>query len=94
MLRGELVVGLVADELLEPGGDARDPQRAELLVIDAGEHLTVPAGSTPRHGPARPQPRRPLVVLFRFEAAACTGACLSWSESIAAINRLIIEYVG
>lgn len=47
LLRGELVVGLIAYELLESGGHVRDAQAAELLVIDLGEHQ-APAPLRPR----------------------------------------------
>ena len=34
LLWGELVVGLVADQFVETGGQVRDAQVAELLVVD------------------------------------------------------------
>lgn len=37
LLRGEGVVGLVADEFFEPSRYVRDPQGPELVVVDAGE---------------------------------------------------------
>src|SRR5690625_5255246 len=53
LLRGELIVGLIGDELFEPGSDVGHPQRPELLVLSSREHLTltVPAaGSSRPHG--------------------------------------------
>jgi hypothetical protein len=33
----------VADELFEAGGDVGDAERAELLVVRAGEHHSLPS---------------------------------------------------
>lgn len=38
LVGGELVVGFVGNQFLEPYGQVRDAQGPELLMVDAGEH--------------------------------------------------------